>query len=420
MDEERGVSLREIFSIIFKRVWWLVGAMAACLVIFVLVVQFAYNPSKKTYSVNYNIEYPDSESGQYPDGTAFRLSDVIKLSTLNSIIAGDDELKDIDVSAMTSADDISIAKVAATTTTEEYITITVKAKYFSSSEQVTKFIKAVAEYPISNINDQVETSEYSSNLTAFSSAKTYDEQITLLQSQVQYIDDMYADLIELYGQYYKVNGKSLLSYRLELNNIISEDDITQLQSELATKYYTKDGEKYLTSAQIEIDGYNKQIADNNKKIEALREERDKISGSQSDVETFNQAIVTLVTQNSELQLKIESIENKVAVINSDDKTAQTAFEKKLNNYADSLQSATDTFKDVRIAVYGEKSVVIYNTNRIEADGGLNIILAAVIGVVVGFIVAAVIICAIDMPKYLKKRDEELAANAAANKQIDKQ
>jgi hypothetical protein len=411
MDEERGISLKEIFSVIFKRVWWLVGCVAAFAIIVVLFVQFYYNPSKRTYTIDYTIEYPDSASGQYPDGTAFRLSDIKSLATLEYIKSTDESFASIDVSKMIDNDDISITKVTDSTTDDEYVELTIKKRYFSSTEQAQKFIKAVAEFPAEYVKELVESSEYTANLTAFNVARTYEDQISLLEAQLSYVNGMYDSLINLYGQYYKVNGKSLLSYRLELNNVLSSEDLLHLNSELTNQRYVKDGETFLANAQSDIDAYNKQIAYNNKRIEALREERDKISGSQSDVETFNKAILDLVASNSTLQYNIDIINEKVASINNTDTTAQKAFEEKLEGYVSDLNEATDVFKSVRIAVYAEKSVTVYNSNNIEVSGGLNIILAAVVGAVVGFIVAGVIICIIDMPKYLRKRDAELAATA---------
>ncbi|MGN0818570.1 MAG: hypothetical protein ACI4L9_06330, partial [Candidatus Coproplasma sp.] len=87
MEEERGISIGEIFKVIFKRAWWVLGVTVAFLLAFVLVVQLWYNHSKSAYNLQYTIEYPDSDTGLYPDGTAFRLSDVISLKTLNQIKA---------------------------------------------------------------------------------------------------------------------------------------------------------------------------------------------------------------------------------------------------------------------------------------------------------------------------------------------
>jgi hypothetical protein len=37
---------------------------------------------------------------------------------------------------------------------------------------------------------------------------------------------------------------------------------------------------------------------------------------------------------------------------------------------------------------------------------MNIVIAAVAGVVLGFVVAAIVICIIDMPNYIKSRDKK--------------
>jgi hypothetical protein len=60
-------------------------------------------------------------------------------------------------------------------------------------------------------------------------------------------------------------------------------------------------------------------------------------------------------------------------------------------------------------LYSTQSKTVYTSNQVKTSGGLNIILAAIIGAVVGFIIAGVIICIIDMPKFIRERDAELSA-----------
>ena len=66
-NEENGVSISEIFKVIFKRVWWVVGVTLAFLLLFVLVVQFWLNRQQQTYTVTYTIDFPGIEEGVYPD-----------------------------------------------------------------------------------------------------------------------------------------------------------------------------------------------------------------------------------------------------------------------------------------------------------------------------------------------------------------
>jgi tetrahydromethanopterin S-methyltransferase subunit F len=92
------------------------------------------------------------------------------------------------------------------------------------------------------------------------------------------------------------------------------------------------------------------------------------------------------------------------------------FNATLDAYYNQLLEQATVIKNVRIAVYSEKTEVVYKTNTISLEGGMNIIVAAVIGLVVGFIIAGVIICSLDMPKYLKERKEKEMAKSQPEKE----
>ena len=83
MEEEKGISIGEIFKVIFKRIWWLVAATAAVMIVFVCVVQFWYNPNKQSYSASFVIRLPSDNA--YPDGTTLRMSDSVLLENLQII-----------------------------------------------------------------------------------------------------------------------------------------------------------------------------------------------------------------------------------------------------------------------------------------------------------------------------------------------
>lgn len=78
----------------------------------------------------------------------------------------------------------------------------------------------------------------------------------------------------------------------------------------------------------------------------------------------------------------------------------------LDHYRDLLSGTTEQFRTVYRNYFEEMCDVTFASNIIEAEGGINIILAAIIGAVIGFIVVSVVICIIDLPKYIKARDGE--------------
>ena len=48
-------------------------------------------------------------------------------------------------------------------------------------------------------------------------------------------------------------------------------------------------------------------------------------------------------------------------------------------------------------------MVLYVNNVIETEGGINIIIAAVVGAVLGFIIVSVVILIKDMPEYKRRK-----------------
>lgn len=414
MEEERGVSIGEIFKVIFKRLWWVIGVTAAFMLVFVLLIQFWYNKNNRNYVVNYNISFPNSGTGYYPDGTAFRLSDLVTPKTLNEIKASDERFASIDVEEMYVNDDITIEVVDPSTTTKQepsYISLQMSVKYFTDTKQAAAFIRAVAEYPINHAMDLINQADHLVNLKAFDNSKTYGEQLAYLQAQLGYVDAKYSSLISLYGQYYSVNGVTLAEYKMLLNKVFDSTDYANLVNELNTRYYVKDKDRFRQNYETEIEALNKEKRHNLTKIENLEEARDKVyqSGSTAtDVETFNAQIVSLVNRNSQIDIELEEIQEKLDRLDAIDTQAQTDFENKLQAVYDDLKEQTEIYEDIRVAVYEEKSVITYKSNKIKVSGGLNIIIAAALGAIIGFVGVGAVICIIDMPKYLKARDAKSA------------
>ena len=81
---------------------------------------------------------------------------------------------------------------------------------------------------------------------------------------------------------------------------------------------------------------------------------------------------------------------------------------------------TSTFRTVSESYYDAMCDISYASNVITAQGGLNIVLAALIGAVLGFIVVSIVICIIDMPKYIRQRDAAIAAAQAEENKEDEE
>ncbi|MDE6790149.1 MAG: hypothetical protein K2J61_00340 [Clostridia bacterium] len=410
MEEENGLSFMDILKVIFKRIWWVLGATAACLLIVVLIAQLWYNKREQYFSVNYEIVYPDSANGKYPDGSDLLASDAISLAALTSIKDGaysaedPDEFKNIDVEKMLSEDDISISENVAQTaggSIKRTYTLTVSAKYFSSDAQAVTFIRTVAAYPVKRVNSIIDTKEYGLYFSVYEAAKSYDAKIEALASQKTYLENEY-DKLKNYGSTVEVNLASL-------HNIFTTEQRQALTDSITANYYVFDTEGYKVNAETRKVALDKQIADNVKIIEAEEAKRGDSNPNEANTNPYDQIIAELTRTNAELANESKTIEKTIEAIESytQDDTAEykakQAFDAQLEKYRTDLATATDALKAVSKNIYGGNSRIIFSNNRIKRQGGLGAIISALLGAVIGLLVSAVVVCIIDLPKYKKQK-----------------
>lgn len=435
-NEEHVISIGEIFRVIFKRVWWVIGVTAAFLLIFVFVVQFWYNKNNQTYTVGYEIYFPGMNDGYYPDGMQYRLDNVTSVETLTEIRESNKEFDGINVEEMVEKDEISINKVAvtaedsATGVAQSYITLTVSAKYFKDNDQAAAFIRAVAAYPVTHALEIVETLKHDDSLVIYDAnyTDTFDKKINLLTEQRSYILSMYDSMISTVttnGSSYMVNGKTLAQYRAEAAAIFDGDDQNDVNYQLDINHYVLDYETFRNSVDVKIKSLEKTIQNNNNIITAAKAERDELikdlqdSGQTSitvEIAPFNNIIAEYTETNAKLTNQIYELgETKGWLEGKEDAQIQAdvnSFLAVLDGFKDELNVATTTFTTVYKQFYNETCTVSFRSNKIEAEGGINIILAALIGAVIGFVIVSIVIYIVDMPKY---RRQKAAALESAQK-----
>ncbi len=434
MEEEKGISISEIFKIIFKRIWWVVAVTAAVLILFVCLVKFWYNPSKQTYSASFDIRLPSDNV--YPDGTELRFADSVLLESLQFI--KDESLlpeskrtgkfANIDIQKMVEEDDIQFLQKIEQKEDDSYEyhnTVEISGKYFKDANQAAAFVKAVAEFPVDNAKRIVQNMNYSELLAKYERYNTYEEKIGALIGQKDYILSMYERISNKYsGDYvpYGLNSeKSIDDYIRDLTDVFDTREQEAVRNTVVASYYVWDTVTYLDNAQSKIDALTVEIIENENRIEAQIAERDKLKenfGSIQETTEFDKIIADLADKNAVMNNEIKKTEEtlrKIEVyINGDGKAAKVAFDKRLDKIRAQLEEATQTLRTVNIATYQEKSQAIYVNNKVVVEGGINIILVAAVGAVAGFVIVSAVILIIDLPKY--KRNKLSAEAATAEEQ----
>ena len=425
--EEYGITLGEICRIIFRRVWWVIGVTAAFLLITVLLVQFWYNPNNRQYTVSYNIRFPDSSSGLYPDGTPLRVTDSVLLGSLTEIKSGTysegeenaPDFSDIDIEDMVENDAISLTAV----TTEASDSgeagwsgyrLTVSYKYFKDSAQAVAFIKKIAEYPIDKAQYIVENALYNYNLTQYDVGTTYEAKIAALINQKNYVMSIYDFIKNNYGETYRplgVSDKTITDYINEASTIFDSRIQSAYYNTVTANYYVWDTETYKLTANASIEATRIEIANNEAIVSALEEkiaELDKNGTAFDQIEAYHEKIASYVERNTQLETSIKTTEEtlaKIEIYESDPQAVENKaeFDAQLDSTRAQLATLTETAKSLRIATYQNESMVLYVNNTIESEGGINILVAAVVGAVLGFIIVSVVILIKDMPEYKRRK-----------------
>lgn len=425
--EEYGITLGEICRIIFRRVWWVIGVTAAFLLITVLLVQFWYNPNNRQYTVSYNIRFPDSSSGLYPDGTPLRVTDSVLLGSLTEIKSGTysegeenaPDFSDIDIEDMVENDAISLTAV----TTEASDSgesgwsgyrLTVSYKYFKDSAQAVAFIKKIAEYPIDKAQYIVENALYNYNLTQYDVGTTYEAKIAALINQKNYVMSIYDFIKNNYGETYRPLGasdKTISDYINEASLIFDSRIQSAYYNTVTANYYVWDTETYTLTATASIEATRIEIANNKAVVAALEAkiaELDKNGTAFDQIEAYHEKIASYVERNAQLETSIKMTEetlDKIKIYESDPQAVEdkAEFDAQLDSTRAQLATLTETAKSLRIATYQNESMVLYVNNVIETEGGINIIIAAVVGAVLGFIIVSVVILIKDMPEYKRRK-----------------
>lgn len=405
---EEGLSLGEIFRVIFKKIWWVVGITLSVAAVTVLCIILLVNNLNSSYRMDYTLEFPGYENMRYPDGTSYRYQRVVSLEELERVKETDEAFASINVEKMYQQNDISI-----TVDTENkssafgYYTLTVKSGYFANSDVATRFLVALASTPIAYINDVVQNADYGFYLQSCENATTYEDKIIHLANQRKYLVNKYSELILTYGESYRYEDKTLSAYVGEVMQKFSEATEKMLSAELKANGYVFDKTAYTSEATIKIAANNIKIEENEKVIDAL-EALPSVSEAQA------KRIVTLTEENAVLAQENEEIERILLKLDEESgayKEGNTGFAARLEGYRTALSQLTAVYQSVCSFIYETESDIRFDQYTADTMGTINPIVSVGLGVVLGFVVACVAVGIKELPKYAKQKKAQAVEQA---------
>lgn len=402
-----GVTFGEIGRAIRKRLLVVLGTTVLFTVLLVLAVAYLYNPNATGYSLTFGFTFPGNDLSKYPDGTPFYYQDIVSAAALGKVKATDERFSAIDIERMTESDDVVIERVTRELGGEqgfsENYKITIKSSYFSSRTTAKLFLRAAASQPLVEAAQKAGEVNYFLDSEIFTSAD-FSGRLLLLSRQKESLLDRYREWIELYSGGYSVAGKTLSNYLAEVEVVYGDSTRESLETELETNGYLSSDE---TVIRAQIEALNAEKALNETKIAKLKEELGSVpamfasetkseTSAATPVLSVSEMLASLISRNAE-------IDNQISMLQTDN---VKRFEARIDSEYERLKTAATTLQTVGKELYEQEARIDYDTSNITAEGGLSLPLVGVGGAVLFFLVIALVVCAIEIPKARRAEGSE--------------
>ena len=393
-NKSKELTFIDILEIIFKRKILLAVITLIITIVGTLFLGVVYSKNNTQYSTSFILEYPGSSTLTLPDGSNLKYTEFISEESLTKVKNSNVNYKNINVKALALSNGISISQEIVPNSANKndtIYTITIKANYFPNREIAKSFMKDLASLPILEIREMVSNTTHDSYLTAYDNAVSFDNKLSLLNTQRYYLINSYNDIIEIIGNI-SVNGKSLSAYRQTIDNYFLLNSLDLLIGEFNREGYAPKNELLAIQYQTEIDTLTKKQQDNQAVIDAIRTELGKTEYANKEIDVTK--IAELVEENATIAQKIETLQHQLQYAQGTqiNETNYLAFVSNLEKFHTKVTDFTNEYvKNINTA-YEQLSFVSFNSSSIvTTSGGISIIIAGGISFIVGIMIASFLI-----------------------------
>ncbi len=390
-----------------RKIVFLVVAIVTSIFLF-CSLHFLYSQNNRAYSTSYNYDSRTIQNDKYLDGSAFVLSSIISLDNLNEIKASKNIYQNINTTSIVENNAITLENVTDEKTGVSSIVLSIPTRYFPNQNVAKSFLKDIAKTPITKTIALSKSLTYDNNLSIYKNAASYEKMISSLQAQVSFLDSLYANLIEAYGDLMvTVNGetKQISLFKSDLDGYFEVFSLSALYSQIRENGYVYEFDKHKDELQTQMININAQLATNQTKIDAITQERttliDEAAASgltvqMLDLSSYNSTLNSLYIEKVDLENEKHILEQKITYGPIAD---TTAFAATLQNYFTKLEEYTTTYKTISTSVIENNLDIYYlKSSGIETSGGLSIIVEIFAAILLGAILGLVVNLIIDRKK----------------------
>ena len=445
---EGGVSIREIFRVIGKKIWYVLGGSLLITLVAVLIFMFAINPLVQRDRMSFQLSYPQAAYGKYPDGSTFDYQDIVSRRVIEAVKSNPEyegAFSSIDTNKVLKKDGIAIS--AQNNADGLVYTVSLKKVYFRGID-VQDFIEALTETFQSAVmvNDKiVENLDFQLDVAIFEQA-TFKDQVVLLSEQKAAIVNQYNNWIGEYSAGRIVAGKALSSYRSEAITIFADNIKTSIENTLTLNGYEYFN-KSVTAEEVKlrVEKLQDELKLDLAILKELKNYYTESSPAQvNDVTPYAQLSpnngatpfagtgeessgstggdIVIMPGDSDLSQKMAYYSERAAILQqqimrltnlefADESTDISSVnfeataakirsfgEKYLDGQLTDMNAKAATLKSVIKAIYTKDTTVIFTSRKVASDGGTSLFIVGA-GV---FVVAFLVLCMIAYYKGRKR------------------
>ncbi len=429
-ETENGLTLGEICRIVFKRIWYVLGASALVTIVAVLLIALVMNPRKVTYRGDFQVIYPLSEAQKYPNGAPFLYHDILSNASLKEIVAADEDLKGLDVDKLLREEAVTfVAEMDEETKlyTGKY-SLYLKGRYFSDYAKASRFASAISQTFVERINDSAQSVSYLVDVAVFD-AMPFEKQLQSLADQKSKLLGEVDKWSALYHETYRVNGKTLKNIRAEIETVYGDVTKKTIETELERCGYVAVSDIAKRKSEIQ-----EEISYNDLQMKAL-EEAIKTMGGGIDAPTTPQAALMLAAQDDtsgstgddpnkwviNIQSVSDLLQNYSKFVTRNEQLKYqltqlteaniTEFSASVKKQFNLISEKAEMLAEVSAQIYRDNSRVFANQEELRRDGETNVVFVAIAAFVLVFFLAALAVFMLDAPKYKAKKLQEAQQQA---------
>lgn len=447
-NTEGGVSLREICRIIGKKIWCVLAGAVLVTIAAVLLFTYALNPAKQYKNMSFQIDYPMSDNGKYPDGSLFDYRDMVSREVIAEALK-DKKFASLNADKVINGGvSISAQQILNEVDTPYYIyTVSLKSSCFdgvAAEDFISALTDAFVKVVIERKADEL---DYKLNKEIFNSA-SYKNQLLLLTEQKDVIVKQYDEWIKEYNaghvveveQGEKKEKKSLSVFRTEVMTTLADTVKTPIENDLTTKGYEYFNEGVdVENIKIRVKQLLEELEFDKAVLEELRESYTNVSSQaaqldsgistyasssgddNSDSSGSGGSIIIMPSGDSNLSQRMAYYSERYAIVKqqityltskSDTLKGKAADEitendvenanfdkmvKLIQDFGDNLsrqfgelEKRAGTLTEVIREIYRRDTVIIFNARSASSEGGTSTLIVGAGAFVVSFIVFAVV------------------------------